>query len=93
MNVTDLIREKLAALAPESISIEDESAKHAGHAGAAGGGGHYRLSIVSRQFTGKALPARHRMIYDALGPLMRREIHALSINAHAPDEAPDTLTR
>jgi BolA protein len=88
LNVPDLIREKLAALAPESISIEDESAKHVGHAGAAGGGGHYRLSIVSRRFAGQSLQARHRMIYAALGVLMRREIHALTINAYAPDEAP-----
>lgn len=88
MNVPDLIREKLAALAPESISIEDESAQHVGHAGAAGGGGHYRLSMVSQRFAGQPLQARHRMIYEALGPLMRREIHALTINAYAPDEAP-----
>jgi BolA protein len=89
LNVPDLIREKLdAALAPESIAIEDESAQHVGHAGAAGGGGHYRLAIVSRHFAGQPLQARHRMIYDALGPLMRREIHALTIRAYAPGEAP-----
>ena len=89
MNVPDLIREKLdAALAPESILIEDESAKHIGHAGAAGGGGHYRVAIVSPRFAGQPLQARHRMIYDALGPLMRREIHALTIRAYTPDEAP-----
>jgi BolA protein len=88
LNVPDLIREKLAAaLAPESISIEDESAQHVGHAGAAGGGGHYRLAIVSRHFAGRPLQARHRMIYEALGPLMHREIHALTIRAYAPDEA------
>ncbi len=88
MNVPEQIREKLSALAPESISIEDESAQHVGHAGAAGGGGHYRLVIVARRFAGQPLQARHRMIYDALGALMRREIHALTIRAYAPDEAP-----
>ena len=86
MNVAELIRERMSALAPESISVEDESAQHVGHAGAAGGGGHYRLTIVSERFKGQPLQARHRMIYDALGPLMHREIHALAISASAPGE-------
>ena len=86
MNVPDVIRERMSVLSPESLSIEDESAQHVGHAGAAGGGGHYRLTIVSPRFAGQPLQARHRMIYDALGPLMRREIHALTISAHAPGE-------
>ena len=86
MSVADLIREKLAALAPESMSIEDESAQHAGHEGAKGGGGHYRLVIVSQRFAGQPLQARHRMVYAALGPLMQRDIHALAITAYAPDE-------
>jgi BolA protein len=82
----ELIRERLAVLAPESIELEDESAQHAGHAGAQGGGGHYRLTLVSPQFAGKPLQARHRMIYDALRPLMHKHIHALAIHAYAPDE-------
>jgi BolA protein len=82
----DLIREKLSVLAPESVQIEDESAQHAGHEGARGGGGHYRLTLVSAQFAGRPLQARHRLVYEALGPLMHREIHALSIQAFAPDE-------
>ena len=86
MTPVDLIREKLSVLAPESVQIEDESAQHAGHEGARGGGGHYRLTLVSAQFTGRPLQARHRLVYDALGPLMRSEIHALSIQAFAPDE-------
>ena len=86
MAITDLIQEKLSVLAPESVHIEDESAQHAGHEGARGGGGHYRLTIVSAQFAGRPLQARHRLVYDALGPLMRTEIHALSIQAFAPDE-------
>lgn len=87
MKVDEIIREKLAALAPESVSIEDESARHAGHEGAKGGGGHYRVTIVSPRFAGQPLQARHRMVYDALGPLMRTEIHALALTAHAPGES------
>ena len=86
MDITDLIREKLSVLAPESVHIEDESAQHAGHEGARGGGGHYRLTLVAAQFAGRPLPARHRLVYEALGSLMRNEIHALSIQAFAPDE-------
>ena len=86
MNVAEQIREKLSALAPESITVEDESAQHAGHEGAKGGGGHYRLIVVSQHFAGQALQARHRMVYQALGPLMHKEIHALAISAYAPDE-------
>lgn len=86
MTVTELIQQKLTVLAPESISIEDESAQHAGHAGAASGGGHYRLTLVSARFAGQPLQARHRLVYEALGPLMRHDIHALAIHAYAPDE-------
>ena len=86
MSVAELIRERLAALAPESMTLEDESAQHAGHEGAKGGGGHYRLLIVSPRFSGQPLQARHRMVYAALGPLMQRDIHAIAITAYAPDE-------
>lgn len=86
MNVPELIQEKLAALAPESLEILDESGKHIGHEGAKGGGGHYQLIIVSRQFSGKPIQLRHRMVYEALGSMMRKEIHALAIRAFAPDE-------
>jgi BolA protein len=80
------MQERLAALTPESLEIQDESAAHAGHAGAQGGGGHYWLMIVSSQFVGKLTVARHRMIYDALKDMMQTEIHALSIQAYSPDE-------
>ena len=86
MSVTELIRERLASLAPESIDIEDDSAQHAGHAGARGGGGHYTVTLVSAHFAGEPLQKRHRMVYDALGSLMHKEIHALAIKAYAPDE-------
>jgi BolA protein len=79
------IRECLAGLAPESLELLDESGLHVGHPGAQGGG-HYRLTIVSARFTGQARLARHRMVYDALQPLMRREIHALALTTRAPGE-------
>ncbi|MDO8789709.1 MAG: BolA family protein [Sulfuritalea sp.] len=84
--VMDAMRARLAALDPVSIEITDDSAKHAGHAGARGGGGHFRLTIVSSRFAGFRTMERHRLVYDALGPLMRQEIHALSISARTPDE-------
>lgn len=76
----------LAALDPVSLDIIDESHQHAGHAGARDGGGHYALRIVSGQFSGNNMMARHRMIYSALGEMMKREIHALNIQAYTPDE-------
>lgn len=81
------IRERLRALDPELLELRDDSALHAGHAGARDGGGHFALTIVSPQFAGKSTVARHRLIYAALGSLMRREIHALAIRAYAPGEA------
>jgi BolA family transcriptional regulator, general stress-responsive regulator len=86
MNRIELIRERLAALQPLKIEVEDDSHLHAGHAGARGGGGHYRLYIVSSQFAGKPTLARHRMIYSALGEMMKHEIHALNIKACTPEE-------
>jgi BolA protein len=86
MSVIDDMRTRLAALDPVVVTIEDDSALHAGHAGARDGGGHYRLGIVSPRFAGRGTIERHRLVYDALGPLMQREIHALSITASSPDE-------
>ena len=82
----DAMRQCLAALNPVSLDIIDESLKHAGHAGARDGGGHYALRIVSAQFAGKNTMARHRMIYSALEEMMKREVHALNIQANTPDE-------
>ena len=83
----EMIRERLnKALRPESLEILDESAKHAGHAGARSGGGHFTVHIVSQAFKGKALIQRHRLVYDAIGDAMQQEIHALSITAKTPDE-------
>jgi len=82
------IEDKLrVALEPVRLEIEDESHKHAGHAGAReSGGGHFVVTIVSSRFAGKGLLERHRLVYDALGDTMRREIHALSIRALTPEE-------
>ncbi|TCV86710.1 BolA family protein [Sulfurirhabdus autotrophica] len=82
----ELMQQKLATLSPANIQIIDDSAKHAGHAGAKSGGGHYQLRIVSSAFAGENTVARHRMIYDALGDMMRQQIHALSITAQTPEE-------
>lgn len=80
-----LLRERLAVLDPERLDIEDDSHRHAGHAGAQGGG-HYQLTIVAAVFAGKSTMARHRLVYEAAGDLMRSRIHALVIRAQAPDE-------
>lgn len=81
-----LLEQRLAALEPELIQIYDESAEHAGHAGAASGGGHYQLIVVSRRFEGQARVARHRLVYQAVGDLMQRQVHALAITALTPEE-------
>lgn len=81
-----LFRERLGALAPVRLELIDDSALHAGHAGTRDGGGHFRLLIVSEAFAGKTTVKRHRMVFDALGELMRSRIHALSIQSLTPDE-------
>ncbi len=85
MDRLEQMRARLAALEPIQFEIADDSARHAGHAGA-GGGGHYRLTIISARFAGKSTLERHRMIYSALQDLMQHGIHALNIRAYAPDE-------
>jgi BolA protein len=75
-----------AALAPTSLEIEDESHRHAGHAGAKDGRGHFRVDVVSAAFAGLNPIARHRAVYAAVGGLMDTDIHALSIRARTPAE-------
>jgi len=83
----DAIRERLtAAFAPQRLEIVDESHKHAGHAGARDGRGHFAVFIVSRAFAGLSPIQRHRAVYQALGEMMQTDIHALSIQASSPDE-------
>lgn len=74
------------AFDPESLTVEDESHLHAGHAGAATGLGHFRVSIISAAFEGMNPIARHRAIYESMGELMKTDIHALSIEAYATSE-------
>lgn len=87
MTTIDEIKQRLDVLEPISVHIQDESALHAGHAGARSGGGHYRLTIVSDRFIGLGRVARHRLVYDAVADLMRGAIHALPMNALTSEEA------
>lgn len=83
--VIGAMRRALEPLAPQRLDIRDDSARHAGHAGARAGG-HFAMTIVSPLFAGKRPMERHRMVYDALGVLMKTHIHALSIDAKTPQE-------
>jgi len=84
----EAIRSRLvAALAPTMLEVDDESHRHAGHAGARDGRGHFRVRIVSAAFRGLAPLARHRAVYAALGELMQTDIHALAIDARTPEDA------
>lgn len=77
-----------AALAPQALQVDDDSHLHAGHAGAREGG-HYTVRITSARFAGLPRVARHRLVYDALSPLLGpggKGIHALAIHARSPDE-------
>lgn len=74
-----------SALVPRELDIHDDSAAHAGHAGA-GGGGHYSVRLVADAFAGRSRLERHRMVYDAVAPLLAGAVHALHIRAHAPGE-------
>ena len=81
------IRDRLQALEPLAVDLRDESGQHAGHAGSRPSGGtHWQLTIVSEAFRGKPPVARHRMVYEALGDLMKTDIHALRIEASAPEQ-------
>lgn len=76
----------LVSLSPTVLSIQDESHKHAGHAGAQDGRGHFKLLIVSEQFTGLSMLKRHQLVYQALAELLKTDIHALSIQAKTSSE-------
>jgi BolA protein len=84
--IEEIERRLTASLSPAEIKLVDDSARHAGHAGAASGGGHYNLRVVSSRFAGLARVARHRLVYDSLSDLMRNAIHALAIEALTPEE-------
>ena len=74
------------AFQPDDLEVHDESHLHRGHPGAATGGGHFRVRIVSDRFNGRPRVARHRMVYEALGDAMKTEIHALSVRAFTTEE-------
>jgi len=77
-------RQLIACFAPVELAVEDESHQHAGHAGAAGGASHFRIRIVAEAFRGVSPVARHRLVYAALGDMLKSEIHALAIEALPP---------
>ncbi len=82
-----MIRECLqSALSPVRLEIVDDSHRHAGHAGAQSGGGHFSVTLVAEIFAGEKPLQRHRRVYDALGSAMQKDIHALSIRAYTPEE-------
>jgi BolA protein len=85
MTTIEQLEVALERLSPSHLAIQDDSALHAGHAGNTGGG-HYTVTIVSKQFDGLSLLKRHRLVYEAAAVLMKQKIHALSISAKTPQE-------
>jgi BolA protein len=83
-----LIRQRLeAALQPIELEVVDDSHRHAGHAGARDGRGHFNVRLVSAAFSGKRKIERHKLVYAALGSLMQTDIHALGLIALSPEDA------
>ena len=80
-----MISDRLMILNPKDLDIIDEGHLHIGHEGAKKGG-HFKVIVVSDQFKNKTPLERHRLVYSAMGELMKTEIHALSINAKTPEE-------
>lgn len=87
-DVESTLRARLAALHPQVLEIHDDSAAHVGHAGAAGGAGHFSVLIVSEVFAGLSRVKRHEQVYRQVGDLLPHPVHALSIKALAPQELP-----
>lgn len=84
----DDLRARFADRFPSAtIEVIDDSHLHAGHAGAAGGAGHFRVRLVSERFAGLGTVARHRLVYDAVHDWMPQRVHALVIDARTPAEA------
>ena len=86
MTTAEIIATRLAPLEPVHLALDDDSAAHAGHPGAAGGAGHFSLTIVSERFSGAPRLARHRAVLDRLADLIPYPVHALAIRAYTPDE-------
>ncbi len=92
MTTPDRIEQTLRqALSTTEVQVEDESALHAGHAGAASGGGHYRVTVVSPLFEGKNPVQRHRLVYDALAEEMQQAIHALALTTLTPSQQEEKM--
>jgi BolA protein len=87
-DVAATLQDRLASLTPSVLQLSDDSAEHSGHAGAAGGGGHFSLLIVSEQFAGLTRLARHRAVLDRVADLIPFPVHALAIRAYTPEEFP-----
>jgi len=85
-DVPTALRTRLADLAPLTLEIQDDSAQHVGHAGAAAGGGHFSVLIVSDAFHGVPRLKRHQTVMARVADLLPLPIHALSIKALAPEE-------
>ena len=85
-DLASTLRARLQELEPSALEIQDDSADHAGHAGAAAGGGHFSVLIVSNAFTGISRLERHQKVLERVGDLLPFPIHALSIRALAPEE-------
>ena len=88
VGVAATLEARLDTLSPTVLEIHDDSAEHAGHAGAAAGGGHFSVTIVSEAFEGLSRLARHRAVLDRVGDLIPHPVHALAIHAYAPHEFP-----
>ncbi len=76
------------AFAPLALEVVDDSHRHRGHAGAAGGAGHFRVALVSERFRGLTRLERHRLVYESLAAELRGEIHALELDTRSPEDAP-----
>ena len=86
MTAEEIEQRLRAALGPVEVEVQDDSHLHAGHAGAREGR-HFTVHITSARFAGLARVARHRLVYDSLGPLAAQGVHALAIVARAPDDS------
>lgn len=85
---TEMLRRLNSALSPISVDLVDDSEQHRGHGGYnPSGESHFSLTIESPAFAGKSRVERQRMIYHALGDLMKERVHALQIRARAPGDA------
>jgi len=87
-SLAQTIRSRLEPLEPMLVDLHDDSAAHVGHAGAAGGGGHFSLVIVSKAFQGQPRLARHRAVLRQVADLIPHPVHALAIQAYTPEEFP-----